>query len=160
VHQARAWAVEVVPATEAAGGEEIALDVVKRALHPGAAVGIANGVGAKLKAEDLPKGRHLRGDLGLRAAARGHHHVGVIDHTAPGTAIHKDQGLTQKCLGLEAGETGVILDKEPTRIGQHHRGALGRDAALTQGETMRGGIELHLLARGEVIAPGALFGRT
>ena len=132
MHQARAWAVEVVPAAEAAGGEEIALDIVKRALHPGAAVGIANGVGAKLKAEDLPKGRHLRGDLGLRAAARGHHHIGVIDHTAPGAPIHKDHGLAQERLGLEAGETGVILDKQTARIGQYQGGALGREAAITQ----------------------------
>ncbi len=47
--------VQIVPGTESASRQEIALDIVKRALHPGAAVGIADRVGDESKPKICPK---------------------------------------------------------------------------------------------------------
>jgi len=151
--------VQVVPGTEATSRQEVLLDIVKWPLHPGTAVGIADGMRDKFKAVDLPEGHHLRGHHRLRATARGHHHIAVIDHAASGAAVHKAQRLEQKSLGLKAGEAREVANEDAPGIGQYQGGTLGLDAVITQLDPMRRGIELHLLPRTKVILSRTLFRR-
>ena len=95
--------VQIVPGTESASRKEVSFDKVKRPFHPGAAVGVANGMGNEFKAEDLPEDLHLRRDHRLLSTARDHHHIAVVDHAACGAAIHEAQRLTHKGLGPRSG---------------------------------------------------------
>ena len=90
----------------------------------------------KFEAEDLSEGRHLRGHHRIRSAARGHHHIAVVDHATMGASIRKAQCLTQKGLGLEAGEARVVLDEVTPGIGEHQGGTLGLDGVIAQLEVM------------------------
>src|SRR5258708_26664244 len=72
-------AVQILPTTEGAPGQEVILDEMERTLHAPRTVGISNRVRHELKAETLSKGGHLRHWNHVASAAAQHHHVRVID---------------------------------------------------------------------------------
>jgi hypothetical protein len=71
--------------------------------------------------------------------------------TARAGPAEEGKGLVEEHLGLEAGETRVVLDEAEAAKAQDERGALGGEQGPTDAQALRRGVVLHLLTWGEVV---------
>jgi hypothetical protein len=60
-------------------------------------------------------------------------------------------------FGLEARKSGIVLDEQPTRIGQHQSGTLRGDHLTGDRHAVRRCVMLRLSAWGELIFAGTLW---
>ena len=72
-------------------------------------------------------------------------------------ALHIPESGIEEDPRLEAGESGVVLDEEPLRVGEDQARALSLDQLVPYHYLMRRGIVLHLFAGTEGIGAGALM---
>jgi len=150
--------VAIGQALKAATGVEIVFDEVKGALHAARAVGIAQLVGEKRKAEAGAKRLHLRGGDGGFARAVGHDDARVIEHAARSAASQDLERFGQKDLGVEAMEGRKDLGIEHAGVAKNERGALELSGRAGNLHGVGRGIVLHLLAGREMVLSGAFFG--
>ena len=108
-------------------------------------------------AKNLAEPLHLGGNLGIGAAAMGHQDARVVDDTASAGAVHKPEGGVEKDPGFEARIGRVVLDKEPSGVGENQAGTLGLDLLSAHEHLVGRRIVLHFLARAEDIGARTLF---
>ena len=110
-----------------------------------------------MEAQRACKGDHLGGDDGVRAGAVSDDDAGVVDHAARTSPVHEPRRLEKEVFGLEARKSGIVLDEQPTRIGQHQSGTLRGDHLTGDRHAVRRCVMLRLSARGELIFAGTLW---
>jgi hypothetical protein len=77
--------------------------------------------------------------------------VSVVDHADLTTAVEVLESVGEEHLAIETSEGGIELEEQHTGITQDQRGGLHQAQLASDLDSMRRGVVLHLLARGEVI---------
>lgn len=149
--------VEIKPVGKGSARQEVSLCIGKKSLDVSFPVGVSDPMGHKSGAEDLCQGLHLGSNLCIGTSAVGNKDTGVVDGASLRGAVHEAEGLGEKVSGLEAGEAGIVLDENPSAVGEDEGRATGGNCFVAQKEFMGGGVVLSFLSRCEAVGADPVF---
>jgi hypothetical protein len=118
--------VEIGEVLESPPGKEVVFDEVHGTLDPGGAIGIADFVGLKVKAEALGESLHLGDRDHVFSRSPKDHHVGVVDQTAFADAGKVLERFGEEQLAVEPIEGGIVLEEQHAGITKDAGGGLNR----------------------------------